>query len=171
MLYGQTAPADTKLNLDFEQIGNANPIGWLAYGSSNYNLGLDATTGKTGKYSAFIEYTAGETDYKAWGFALPENYEGKRITLSGFIKTENVADGFAGLWIRVDPDAGYLDMSQKKVTGTTNWTKYEITLTVNASTKTQIVIGGMPVGKGKMWLDDLKIKIDEKDINLINPLI
>jgi hypothetical protein len=51
------------------------------------------------------------------------------------------------------------------VMGTTNWTKYEVTLDMNPEKTQQIVVGGLLVGKGKMWIDDLKVTIDGKDIN------
>lgn len=60
-------------------------------------LSLDSTHAKSEKYCAVIELNKGtKSDYKAWEFKIPNNYAGKKITLSGYIKTENVTDGFAG---------------------------------------------------------------------------
>ncbi|GHU89116.1 hypothetical protein FACS1894155_05370 [Bacteroidia bacterium] len=100
---------------------------------------------------------------------LSENYEGKKITLSGYIKTENITDGYAGLWMRIDPQIAFDNMQQNGVTGTTDWRKYEITLDMNPSRTQQIVFGGLLVGKGKMWLDDLKISIDGRNIEKLKP--
>lgn len=158
-----------KFNFDFELLKKEAPVGWTEYGSSNYTLSLDTLCVKNGRYAACIEYKTGETDYKAWGFIIPHSYPGRTITLSGYIKTENIAEGFAGLWLRIDPEVGYIDMSPQKIMGTSDWTKYEIKLSLNPSKTTQILVGGMLVGKGKMWFDDLRINIDGKEIENLSP--
>jgi erythromycin esterase len=160
-----------KINLDFEQIGNNQPIGWvLGIGAGeksdnpNYVTYLDSTIVQNGKYSAVIEHKEGTTSFQSWAFILPDNYDGQQITLSGYIKTENVTDGYAGLWMRIDPQIAFDNMNERGVIGTTDWTKYEISLQMNPNATKQIVIGGLLVGKGKMWLDNLTITIDGEDI-------
>jgi C-terminal processing protease CtpA/Prc len=158
------------LNYDFEYIEKGIPKGWSNFGSSNYNLSIDSTHVKHGKYSASIEFNqSGTTDFKAWAYTIPNNYTGKKITLSGYIKTENVSDGYAGLWMRIDPSIAFDNMNKNGVKGTSDWTKYEITLEMNPEKTKQIVIGGLLVGKGKMYLDDFKVTIDGKDITDLKP--
>lgn len=160
----------SKLNLDFEKVKKASPIGWSNFGSSSYILTLDSTQIKAGKYAASIQVKEGTPDFKAWALTIPNNYAGKKITLSGYIKTENVTDGYAGLWMRIDPSVAFNNMSKNGVKGTTDWARYEITLDMNPEKTKQIVLGGLLVGKGKMWLDNLKVTIDGKDINEFKPL-
>lgn len=160
----QTKEIESKFNFGFEKIENGKPTGWYNFGSADYQIYLDSVSVKSGKYSAVIEYGGETSNYKALAFTLPHNYEGKQITLSGYIKTENVADGYAGLWMRIDPGIAFDNMHQRGITGTTDWKKYEVTLQMNPSETEQIVIGGLLVGKGKMWLDDFSITIDGKDI-------
>ena len=168
--YCQTKETISKLNLDFENAEKGTPIGWNNSGSSNYILSIDSTNVKSGKYSASIEFEEGNPDFKAWAFTIPDSYAGKKITLSGYLKTENVTDGYAGLWMRIDPSIAFDNMNNNGVKGTTDWTKYEITLDMNPEKTKQIVIGGLLAGKGKMWIDDLKVTIDGKEINDIKPL-
>ncbi len=155
----KAAPPD--FNFSFEQEKDGNPIGWKSFGSSAYSMYLDSTTVKDGKFSAVIEYKEGTPNSKRCEFVLPDNYAGKQITLSGFIKTENVTEGFAGLWIRFDPE---IAAQYTRITGTTEWTRYEIKLPMNPMETERIVIGGLLVGKGKMFLDNLAVTIDGKDI-------
>ncbi len=162
--YLQTEKTSVKLNLDFEIIKSGKPVGWSHFGSENYNISLDSNDVKSGKYSASIEFKEGNPDFKAWAFTIPDKYDGKKITLSGYIKTENVSDGYAGLWMRIDPNIAFENMNDNGVKGTNEWTKYEITLEMNPEKTKQIVFGGLLVGKGKMWLDNLNITIDGKDI-------
>ena len=170
-VYPQTKKGDNPLpNLDFEKTVNNFPTGWNNFGGTNYQIYSDSTTVNNGKYSAVIEYSNKETaTFKALGFTLPSNYDGKQITLTGYIKTENVTDGYAGLWMRIDPQIAFDNMQEKGIKGTTDWTKYEITLAMNPDETKQIVVGGLLVGKGKMWLDNFHITIDGKEFYDLKP--
>ena len=157
-------------NFDFEQVEKNYPLYWESFGSSAYTLSVDSIIKKSGKYSATIEYKETSPDYKAWSYPIAASYEGTKITLSGFIKTENVTDGWAGLWMRIDPQIAFDNMQTKGIKGTTDWQKYEVTLNLNPAKTKQIVVGGLLAGKGKMWMDDLRVSIDGKDIASLKPI-
>lgn len=165
----QSACAQTRvlptLNLDFEQHRNGFPLYWSAFGDKAYKIYVDSVHKKSGKFSAVIENTGSKKEYRALWISLPANYEGKSIRLSGFIKTENVTEGYAGLWMRIYPQIGFDNMSNRGVTATTDWAPFEITLPLKPKETEQIVFGGRLVGKGKMWLDDLKITIDGMELD------
>lgn len=154
-----------KLNLDFEQVENGYPKKWENFGSKDYKIYIDSVHAKSGKFSVVIENSENKSEFKALALNIPNNYKGKFIRLSGFIKTENVTDGYAGLWMRIDPQIGFDNMNSRGITGTTDWKEYEITLPLNAEKTDKIVVGGLLVGKGKMWLDNLQISIDGKDLD------
>lgn len=90
---------------------------------------------------------------------------GKRIRFRGYIKTEEVQSGYAGLWWRVDgPDGkplGFDNMSARGAKGTGNWRQFEIELTVDPLA-TNINFGALLTGEGTAWFDDLKVEIDGK---------
>lgn len=106
----------------------------------------------------------GTEGFRAIMYTLPNNYAGRKITLSGYLKTENVTDGFAGLWMRIDPEVAFNNMQNVGPKGTNGWKKYEVTLNMSPENTQQIVIGALLSGKGKIWVDDLKVSIDGKDI-------
>jgi C-terminal processing protease CtpA/Prc len=56
-------------------------------------------------------------------------------------------------------------MRDRNITGTNDWKKYEFTLKMDPKNTTQIVFGAFLVGKGTMWVDDLSIQIDGRDIS------
>lgn len=153
------------LNLDFEQHRNGFPEQWTAFGGKEYKIYVDSVHKKSGKFSAVIENTGGKKEYRALSITLPANYEGKSIRLSGYIKTVDVTEGYAGLWIRIDPKIGFDNMSDKGVKGTTDWSHFEINMQLKPNETQQIVVGGLLVGKGKMWLDDFNITIDGMDFS------
>lgn len=150
-------------NLNFEETDNNLPVSWDIFGDGKAKVFADTAEKQEGKFAAAIESDESK-GFKALGFILPENYTGKKITLSGYIKIENVTDGFAGLWMRIDPQIAFDNMQNRGIKGTTPWTKYEITLTMSPENSKNFFLGALLSGKGKMWVDNLKVSIDEKDI-------
>ncbi len=170
-VFAQSTGVLAPLNLDFEKTEKGTARGWYNFGGEDYKMALDSANSISGQYSATIEFKGGSTGFNSWGYTLPDNYPGKKITLSGFIRTENVTEGYAGLWMRIDPSIGFDNMSKVGIKGTTGWAKYEITLDMNPQKTKAIVVGGLLVGKGKMWLDNLSVSIDGKDIKNVKPLV
>jgi erythromycin esterase-like protein len=87
---------------------------------------------------------------------------GKRARFSGYIKTEGVTTGFAGLWWRVDGASGVLafdNMGDRGVTGTTDWKRYAIELPVASDAK-NINFGAILTGDGSAWFDGLSVELD-----------
>lgn len=84
-------------------------------------------------------------------------FHGQRLLLRGRLRTEEVAGGFAGLWLRLDGDEGVVafdNMADRGVTGTTPWTTYEIPMIVPTSARS-MTFGVLLVGRGVVWADDL----------------
>jgi len=159
----------TKPNFDFETVKNDKPVGWKVFGNENYKTSVDSKISQKGKNSVVIEYNGDTPNFKAWGYRIPAIYQGKKIKLTGYLKTENVTNGFAGLWMRIDPSVAFDNMNNRGVTGTTNWKKYEIELDLTPSSAKKIVIGGLLTGKGKMWIDNLQLTIDGNTLEKTPP--
>jgi hypothetical protein len=79
------------------------PAGWIARGSQpkEYEMGLDRGVAHEGKASGSMRFKGDKPD----GFGTlmqtfkADAYRGKRLRLSGYVKTDRV-DQWAGLWIR-----------------------------------------------------------------------
>jgi erythromycin esterase-like protein len=87
---------------------------------------------------------------------------GKRAHFSGYIKTEGITTGYAGLWWRVDGAAGVLafdNMQDRGATGTTDWKRYDIELPVAVDAQ-NINFGAILSGNGTAWFDSLAIEVD-----------
>jgi hypothetical protein len=148
------------------------PAGWFAAGShpAEYQMGIDATVRRDGKSSGFIKATASELH----GFgtlmqtAAPGEYLGKRIRLSGFVRSEKVQSGWAGLWLRIDgpiqsstkqPEMlGFDNMQGRPIKGNTDWTRHEIVLDVPGNA-VALAYGVLLAGDGAVWLDGLKFEV------------
>jgi hypothetical protein len=102
---------------------------------------------------------------------VPEDYLGKRVKLSGYIKSQNVL-AWAGMWFRIDGDPrekelGFDNMQNRPIKGTTDWKKYEIVLDVPMNSK-YIAYGVLLSSMGKVWIDDLHFEIVSKDTPVTN---
>jgi hypothetical protein len=89
---------------------------------------------------------------------------GKHVTFSGYIRTEVISRGWAGLWWRVDSELGsrplaFDNMEDRGPRGTTAWARYEIQLDAPANAK-NINFGVLHAGDGTAWFDDLSIELD-----------
>jgi erythromycin esterase-like protein len=98
-----------------------------------------------------------------------EAARGKKAKFSGWIKTEAVTRGYAGLWWRVDGPGepgqrstlAFDNMAARGPKGTTDWTRYEIELPV-AAEAVNINFGALFPGDGTAWFDGLTVELDGK---------
>lgn len=139
--------------------------GWHLSGSHpfNYKMGIDRETFHKGKASGFLksdtvqsheEFATMMQQFKA------EKFLGKRMKLSGFIKSKSV-DRFCGFWMRVDNTLGdvlqFDNMSDRPIVGDTEWNHYYIVLDVPENSAA-ISFGVLLSGNGQVWMDELKFE-------------
>ncbi|HEY3703513.1 MAG TPA: erythromycin esterase family protein [Terracidiphilus sp.] len=90
---------------------------------------------------------------------------GKHVTIAGFLRSEDIADGYASLWMRADgpnrQPLGFKNQEDKTIRGTTPWKRYEISLDVPADAVT-VFFGALQSGSGSAWLDAMEITINGK---------
>jgi C-terminal processing protease CtpA/Prc len=157
-------------NLDFEENLNKKelPDDWIKWGTSDYSIQTDTSIKYSGNYSVVINPLP-SSEGKSFGsiaYQLPANYNASSITLTGFMKTENVSEGFAGLLLRVDgatEPIAFDNMQNRNIQGTNDWAQYELTLPFSAEAK-KIFVAGLLVGKGKAWFDKFEVFLDGKNI-------
>ncbi len=136
--------------------------------TSTYLITKDSIDRHSGKYSISIKSNK-EDENQAGVAALqfPAEYAGKTVKLSGYIKTLEVADGHAGLFLRIDGERtvlGFNIMQRDGLKGTKDWALYSVQLPLPENAKT-IYVGAGLWGSGQIWLDDLKVSIDGKDLD------
>ena len=151
------------------------PTGWHKAGDKpgSYEMGIDKGAGKDGKNAATIK----SIDKKIDGFGtlmqdcLPDKYLGKRVRMSGMVKTKDVSD-WSGLWFRIDQknsnenrsfDNMHDGKKDRSIKGTADWAKYEIVLDVPEDA-TNMAYGALLVGTGQLWFDNLTFEIVDKNV-------
>ncbi len=94
------------------------------------------------------------------------DYRGKRLRLSGALKTNDVKI-WAGLWMRIDGPAderlGFDNMSNRRITGSTDWNSHEIVLDVPEQS-VAIAFGVLLMGFGEVLIDDIRFDEVGQDI-------
>jgi RNA polymerase sigma factor (sigma-70 family) len=93
---------------------------------------------------------------------FPEKYRGHHIRVSVWLKSDSL-DGSAGPWVLVrgpgDRDLRHDD--QFPVKGTTDWKEYSTTAYI-PSTADDIIYGVAMNGTGKLWIDDVRLKLADQ---------
>lgn len=152
------------LNLDFERStpsGQARP--WYL-GGAGYEAVVDTATAMNGENSVRVRYESGEGFGVATSTFPLDGALGRKVRYTGYIKTEGVTDGYAGLWWRVDGPGqrnvlAFDNMDGRGATGTTDWTRYEIELSVD-TLAVNVNFGVLLTGKGTAWFDALEVELD-----------
>lgn len=158
-----------KLQKECSGMENSEIKGWILSGTDKnlYKAELDDKVFHSGEKSAVL-YSIGESDNQHFATLMQEFqstvYNGKRIRLSCYIKTERVTK--CGVWLRIDNVYGdpiqFDNMDQRPITGTKDWNHYSIVLDVPKDSKS-VHFGVLLIGEGKVWMDGFRF--DEVDLN------
>ena len=135
---------------------------------TDYEGGADTRIKHGGKASAFL---ASKVDKPAkHGVVMQsvrsDRYCAKRIRVSAWVRTENVAEA-AGLWVRVTPADRDQTLSRAATSlhGSADWQRSEVVLDVPAESLS-ILYGLYLRGRGKAWIDDMTWEVVDKSVPL-----
>src|SRR5919197_5870705 len=148
------------------------PAGWqaVADGSGEYTVRADVARRDGGQ--GFAGATVKANVASPQGSAMlaqsvrADAFRGKRLRLSGYLKTIEVNEGTAILFMRVDGEGVVQTsdyMQNRPLMLTTDWAKQEIVLDVPRSA-IGITFGFMLGGSGQVWLDDVALEIVGQDV-------
>jgi hypothetical protein len=145
---------------------NELPKNWFKSGSKSesYNVATDSIIFQNGKKSVSIASLDSSIDgfETIMQYCSARNFLGTRIKMTGYIKSENVAD-WAGMWLRIDSKTpgeslGFDNMQDRPIIGNSDWTKCEIVMDVPAESIT-LKFGALISGTGKIWFDNVTFEI------------
>jgi len=140
------------------------PRGWYLAGSkpANYVTGVDRDTVYQGRPSAYRKAKPSATE----GFGTlmqnfgADQYLGKRVRLTAWVKSEQVED-WAGLWMRVGKDSAVLsfdNMQNRPIKGTNGWQNYSVVLDFPQDA-TGIFFGVLLTRGGSVWLNSVQFEV------------
>lgn len=157
--------------LSFQSSSKGNiPQGWN--GNPTGTISLDSKVLHNGKSTVRIERNANSPlQFSNLRSCVQADFAGKTIELRGYVRTENVNGGFAGLWLREDGNQGMLaidNMQRRDLHGTTGWSEYAVTLPVEPLAR-RFVFGALLAGNGTVWVSNLQLLVDGKPIEEAPP--
>lgn len=149
--------------------------GWFLSGSHpyNYKMGVDRNVVHEGKASGYLK---SETILEKDEFATmmqqfkADNYKGKRIKLSCFVKSKSV-EQFSGVWMRVENQIGdvlqFDNMNNRPIVGTLDWNYYSIVLDIPKESAS-ISFGILLQGVGEIWMDGFTFEEVDESVQTTN---
>jgi hypothetical protein len=115
-----------------------------------------------------ISKSTGNGRFGSLFMEIPVPLNGNTLKLTGYIKSQDVANGFAGLWIRVQGEdekvVDFDNMQNRGITGSSDWKEYSIEVSYDPKISSKIYIGSFLAGDGKIWIDNLHLFVDGKPI-------
>jgi hypothetical protein len=152
------------------------PKGWGKNGSDPeaYDVGIDPTQPYKKPVSVYVKSLDPKATEGKFGGMMQmcraESFRGKRLKLTGFIKTLDVV-GTANLWFRVDGEVGKMlafdNMSERPIKGTTDWREYSVVLDVPENANA-LAYGIFIAGAGMAWLNDVQLIEVDSDVKSTN---
>jgi erythromycin esterase len=163
-----SARAQMAPNLGFDAADSTgHPVGWLVNGKG-YEIAVDSIAAFAGRGSLRMRFVDSIGAVGGPSFAVVSRpfplatVIGRRLRLSGYVRTEDVQNGYAGLWMRVDGPGGRVilldNMHARGPRGTTPWTRYEIDMPVDSGA-TAVYFGALHPGRGTAWFDSLALQV------------
>lgn len=161
-----TTFAQRPANFGFEVISStdAMPQYWQAMGT-DYKVFPDSVHKVSGKYSVSVKSTSEDGKFGSVVNQFSNKYNGKKITLEGYIKTKEEKDFLAGLFIRLNKEQTMValdTMGGREVKGTTDWQKCSTTISLKDAD--YIYVAGFVKGQGQAWFDDFRVLIDDEPL-------
>jgi hypothetical protein len=149
------------------------PAGWKVRGPrvavrpEGLGVFTDYDISRSGVAASILSVDATSDD---WGTLMQnffaDDYRGKRVRFSAWVRAWRVS-GWAGLWTRVDTESlemvAYDDMEGRPITGTSEWTRYEVVLDVDEYAYA-INIGIVLWGVGQVWIDDCTFEVVDDSV-------
>ncbi|MEA2735425.1 MAG: hypothetical protein QOE14_1876 [Humisphaera sp.] len=133
-----------------------------------YLIGLDDQQRRTSEPVIAVRSATAKPD--DWGHMRKvidaEPYRGKRIRLRGYLKCQDVEKaGHMSLWVFDEHDNALAqdDLGGHHLTGTHEWTRYDIVSDVPQSAVRILILAGMR-GKGTVWADGLELDVVGNDV-------
>lgn len=143
----------------------AGPAGWFLAGNdaSSYEIARDSVVTRGTARSARLSSTRASRGFGTMMQSVEATeYRGKRMRLSGYVKTRDVV-GWSGLWMRVDDGSdpprvlAFDNMQSRGLTRTTDWTPCAVVLDVAREARS-ISFGILLSGEGTVWLSELRFQ-------------
>lgn len=159
---------DVGVNLSFERLverdnGGTGIEGWNLSANGSI-LTLDGKHAMHGEQSLLIAWREESAGNAFINQPLDvDAVRGKQVTFGGWLQTEDLDGDWTGLFMQANGDEGILRLERTDSPdprGSRIWTRYEISAVIPEEAE-RVVIGAQMLGEGKLWIDDLYLRVEE----------
>ena len=151
------------LDLDFE--AQECTSSWVSFTNGRFESLPDGAAASGGQsvriqYRGTAPWSPGQGYAIQWQTLPAAEVAGRRLRLSGLIRTQEVAPGDARLWWSIeDRQGGFHSANSGTAARTTPWQRYETVIDV-PSDAARVMFGVQLAGGGTAWFDALSIEVD-----------
>ncbi|MPM22353.1 hypothetical protein SDC9_68805 [bioreactor metagenome] len=146
--------------------GSALPYKSILWGS-NYSCNTQSLIKHNGNNALEMVRNADAVsgDFGCFVFAIPVNFSGKFAQFKAFMKTENISDGYASLFVRIDGSGSnyYFTNNVSNLKGTNDWYEFNTPQFPLGKGAETMYVGVIFTGSGSLWADDFQLLVDGKD--------
>jgi hypothetical protein len=133
-----------------------------------FRVGLDQSVFHGGSSSGHITArNASDGGFGVFTQAVKaDDYSGKRVRYSAWVRTRDVIGSGAGLWMRIDGGGGMVvldNMMTRPLRGTADWRLVSVVLDVPADA-IGIMYGFLLSSAGEAWVDDASFEVVGTDV-------
>lgn len=158
--------AQPAFDLNFESTSSGLPSQSVLWGS-NYTCQVQSAVVHGGNYALELTRNADAVngDFGCFVFSVPVTFSGKTLAFKAFIKTMDVSDGYASVFIRMDGTGNnlYFNNSLSNIKGSRDWAEYSTPTVTLPEGAERINVGVILTGSGTLWADDFQLLVDGKD--------
>ncbi|MDX1539179.1 S41 family peptidase [Arsukibacterium sp.] len=151
----------TPQNMDFSQVKDEKPEHWYIQGSEPDTISDDHPT-SAGQSLRLNRTSSSEASFASAAQRIPFSYDGQQLTISGWIKTEQVTADGAAFWLRLHSGqdmVAFDNMHGRRLVGDQAWQQVQLSVDVPAGVDS-LVFGGILIGTGQAYFADLKLTLD-----------
>lgn len=175
-----SAPAYQPFNLSFENSAvGAMPLGWHLPNEAlekGYYAEASNELPYKGKYCMKLESANDSLEYKGLSGSAVQIFDatpylGKKIRFSAYVRADVKEESYAGFYIAeqtVKNQFPFAHSNENDPIVLNNWKQYTVEYTVTQDAYS-IYVGLYLNGKGKAWIDDVKIEIIDQVQNIVMP--
>lgn len=164
-------PENVILNYDFQYIDvYGRPVSWYPQNTKRQYLIVKAKRVDVDTLNICMSITPKPNANEDRGVGLMNTgivakqlfKDKKKVTIKAKIKTENINDGIASIWMQLNGDKVIIadkNCDAQSPKGTTDWTEYSIELPLTENVNS-IAFGCKMSGKGIAYFDDFEVLFD-----------
>lgn len=151
------------------------PEGWGGGASPSYSIGTDYTNRHGGAAAAYLTSLSQAPSSFATVHQLirADDYRGRRVRWSGWVRSSKVGGQGGGLWMRIDAPGvvpGFDNMlGTRPILGSHDWSLVSVVLDV-PDEAIGVAAGALLSGPGDLLVDDFRFEVVGSDVSTTNEL-